>query len=221
MWSHKVENKGDKLKKMRKKSFIKALVRESRFEIIVFGVLLYLIITGLLGCRLFSGKSGGRAFVIGNLVGIIVLLCLALVLLIAWLVFLLISAAVGKIGAVKRYTKLPLSADEIRECINNNTFKDSEEYFKYICDQMRYKAGTGRFTYWSSLKLSNKDLYECCNAAEEVFGKPVMIGCSLYQYLMDYDLAFPVSTTLGNDRISAYTLSEGCTSICKGICSQL
>lgn len=100
---------------MRKKSFIKVLVRESRFEIIVFGVLLYLIITGLLGCRLFSGKSDGRAFVIGNLVGIIVLLCLALVLLIAWLVFLLISAAVGKIGAVKRHTNLPLSADESKE----------------------------------------------------------------------------------------------------------
>lgn len=221
MWSHKVENKGDKLKKMRKKSFIKVLVRESRFEIIVFGILLYLIITGLLGCRLFSGKSGGRAFVIGNLVGIIVLSCMALVLLIAWLVFLLISAAVGKIGAVKRYTNLPLSADELRECMNNNTFKDSEEYFKYICDQMRYKAGTGRFTCWSSLKLSKKDLYELCNAAQEVFGKPVMIGCSLCQYLMDYDLAFPVSTTLENDRISAYILSEGCTSICKGICSQL
>ena len=183
----------------RYKTFAKAMVQHSPIGVFMCCIVLYIIIASTIGIKLSLGHSVTRSALLGILGGII--------LLFLYLVVFCIRFVIEKLLAIKRYTCLPLSADEVVEYINNNVFEDSEGYFRYICEQMRYCSGIWKYQDWFSLKLSRDDLFKLCMASEEVFGKPIMLDNALYWYLKKYGTVFPISIVVDRYRFVDDTIA--------------
>lgn len=191
----------------RYKTFARAIVQHSPIGVFMCCIALYIIIASTIGIKLSLGHSVTRSAIIGILGGVILLSLIIIAFLFLYLVVLCIRFVIEKLLAIKRYTCLPLSADEVVEYINNNVFEDSEGYFRYICEQMRYCSGIWKYQDWFSLKLSIDDLYKLCMASEEVFGKPIMLDNALYWYLKKYGTVFPISIVVDSYRFVDDTIA--------------
>lgn len=191
----------------RYKTFAKAMVQHSPIGVFMCCIVLYIIIASTIGIKLSLGHSVTRSALLGILGGIILLCLIIIAFLLLCLVVLCIRFEIEKLLAIKRYTYLPLSADEVIEYINNNVFEDSEGYFRYICEQMRLCFGIGKYKDWFSLKLSRDDLFKLCRASEEVFGKPIMLDNALYWYLNEYGTVFPISIVVDGYRFVDDTIA--------------
>lgn len=191
----------------RYKTFAKAMVQHSPIGVFMCCIVLYIIIASTIGIKLSLGHSVARSAIIGILGGVILLCLIIIAFLLLYLVVLCIRFVIEKLLAIKRYTYLPLSADEVIEYINNNVFEDSEGYFRYICEQMRYCSGIWKYQDWFSLKLSRDDLFKLCMASEEVFGKPIMLDNALYWYLKKYGTVFPISIVVDRCRFVDDTIA--------------
>lgn len=191
----------------RYKTFARAIVQHSPIGVFMCCIALYIIIASTIGIKLSLGHSVTRSAIIGILGGVILLGLIIIAFLFLYLVVLCIRFVIEKLLAIKRYTCLPLSADEVVEYINNNVFEDSEGYFRYICEQMRYCSGIWKYQDWFSLKLSIDDLYKLCMASEEVFGKPIMLDNALYWYLKKYGTVFPISIVVDSYRFVDDTIA--------------
>lgn len=174
----------------KKKSFLEEFLKEYVLHLIVAFGFLYLTVAGIIG-NLVSKKDNivDRIFD-GMVTGILAALGIFIVLWIITLIYCNIKTNINKINAIKRYTYLPLTADELRLKINKeNTFKNPADYIKYICEQMRYYSASSE--EYKSLKLTMDDLLKLCKTYEEVYGDLIVFKHEDYKYFNRFNEAFP------------------------------
>ena len=92
---------------------------------------------------------------------------LIFVLLIAFaivsIIVIAIVTGITHITAVKRYTYLPLTVDEVKESINAGLFEDTpESYIDYFTKQMKYLGGSVIFSI-DDMKIITKTVKEIWN----------------------------------------------------------
>ncbi len=177
----------------KKKSFSKELIKQFSVGLTALAIILYFATMGTIGYFVINYEDTGNRIFAGFLYGILLITVAFFFYLIVMLIADNIVLVVNKIKAVKRYTYLPLTVEEIRQGIKNALFLTEESYIRYICEQLRYhglKYMLNLFGY-KSIKLTNEDLILLCKSVEEIYGSPVVFTYEkFYEYLKKYNAAF-------------------------------
>lgn len=152
----------------KKKSFLEEFLKEYILHLIVAFGFLYLTVAGIIGNLVSKEDNIIDRIFDGMVTGIFAALDIFMVLWIITLVYCNIKTNINKINAIKRYTYLPLTADELRLKINKeDVFKNPADYIKYICEQMRYYSASSE--EYKSLKLTMDDLLKLCKTCGVIF----------------------------------------------------
>ena len=164
-----------KLKK--KKSFWKEFFNECTGVILVGAIMIYIALSAIIGNLILPYKeinpyiedvsSKFSIFLIKTIIGAIWLFGIIFVLLIAFaiigIIVIAIVTGITHITAVKRYTYLPLTADEVREAINEGLIEDTpESYTDYLTKQMKYFDGSVIFSV-DDMKMITKTVKRIWN----------------------------------------------------------
>lgn len=174
----------------KKKSFFKEFLKEYILHLIAALILLYFTVAGIIGDFLSKKDNAVDRIFDGVMIGFFVAFGIGIVLWIIILVYCNIKTNINKINAIKRYTYLPLTADELRLKIDKeDVFKDPADYIKYICEQMRYYSEST--SEYKSLKLTMADLLTLCRTYEEVYGDLIVFKNEDYKYFNRFNKAFP------------------------------
>ena len=174
----------------KKKSFLEEFLKEYVLHLIVAFGFLYLTVAGIIGNLVSKEDNIIDRIFDGMVTGIFAALDIFMVLWIITLVYCNIKTNINKINAIKRYTYLPLTADELRLKINKeDVFKNPADYIKYICEQMRYYSASSE--EYKSLKLTMDDLLKLCKTYEEVYGDLIVFKHEDYKYFNRFNEAFP------------------------------
>lgn len=174
----------------KKKSFWGEFLKEYILSLIAAFGFLYLVTAGVIGSLVSKKDNIVDRIFDGMVTGILAALGIFIVLWIITLIYCNIKTNINKINAIKRYTYLPLTADELRLKINKeNIFKNPADYIKYICEQMRYYSALSE--EYKSLKLTMDDLLKLCKTYEEVYGDLIVFKHEDYKYFNRFNEAFP------------------------------
>lgn len=174
----------------KKKSFLWEFLKEYILHLIAALILLYFTVAGIIGNFVSKKDNAVDRIFDGMVTGILAALGIFIVLWIITLIYCNIKTNINKINAIKRYTYLPLTADELRLKINKeNIFKNPADYIKYICEQMRYYSASSE--EYKSLKLTMDDLLKLCKTYEEVYGDLIVFKHEDYKYFNRFNEAFP------------------------------
>lgn len=166
----------------KKKSFWKVFLDECAGVILVGAIMIYIALSMIVGNLILPYINNGKEinpyiedvsskftiFLIETVIGAIWLFGVIFMLLIAFAIISLIVIAIvtgiTHIIAVKRYTYLPLTVDEVREAINAGLFKDSpESYIDYLTKQMQY--------YGDSITFSVDDMKNITKTVKEIWNE--------------------------------------------------
>ena len=164
------------MKFKKKKSFWKEFFNECEGVIVVGAIMIYIALSAITGLILpyINGKeinpyiedvsSKFSIFLIKTAIGGMYLFGIIFVLLIAFaiigIIVIAIVTGITHITAVKRYTYLPLTADEVKESINAGLFEDTpESYIDYFTKQMKYLGGSVIFSI-DDMKIITKTVKE-------------------------------------------------------------
>lgn len=165
------------MKFKKKKSFWKEFFNECTGVILVGAIMIYIALSAIIGNLILPYKeinpyiedvsSKFLIFLIKTIIGAIWLFGIIFVLLIAFaiigIIVIAIVTGITHITAVKRYTYLPLTADEVREAINAGLFKDTpESYIDYLTKQMKYFDGSVIFSV-DDMKMITKTVKRIWN----------------------------------------------------------
>lgn len=153
------------MKFKKKKSFWKEFFNECTGVILVGAIMIYITLSAIIGNLILPYINNGKEinpyiedvsskfsiFLIKTIIGAIWLFGIIFVLLIAFaiigMIVIAIVTGITHITAVKRYTYLPLTTNEVREAINAGLFKDTpESYIDYLTKQMKYFDGSVIFS---------------------------------------------------------------------------
>lgn len=145
------------MKFKKKKSFWKEFFNECEGVIVAGAIMIYIALSVIVGNLILPCINNGKEinpyiegvsskfviFLIKTTIGAIWLFGVIFILLIAFtiigIIVIAIVTGITHIIAVKRYTYLPLTVDEVREAINAGLFKDTpESYTDYLTKQMQY-----------------------------------------------------------------------------------
>lgn len=174
----------------KKKSFLGEFLKEYVLYLIVAFGFLYLTVAGIIGNLVSKEDNIIDRIFDGMVTGILAALGIFIVLWIITLIYCNIKTNINKINAIKRYTYLPLTADELRLKINKESiFKNPADYIKYICEQMRYYSESTN--EYKSLKLTMADLLTLCRTYEEVYEDLIVFKNEDYKYFNRFNKAFP------------------------------
>lgn len=174
----------------KKKSFLGEFLKEYVLHLIVAFGFLYLTVAGIIGNLVSKEDNIIDRIFDGMVTGILAALGIFIVLWIITLIYCNIKTNINKINAIKRYTYLPLTADELRLKINKESiFKNPADYIKYICEQMRYYSESTN--EYKSLKLTMADLLTLCRTYEEVYEDLIVFKNEDYKYFNRFNTAFP------------------------------
>lgn len=166
------------MKFKKKKSFWKEFFNECIGVILVGAIIIYIALSAIIGNLILPYINNGKEinpyiedvsskftiFLIKTIIGAIYLFGAIFMLLIAFAIISIIVIAIvtgiTHITAVKRYTYLPLTVDEVREAINAGLFKDTpESYTDYLTKQMKYFDGSITFSV-DDMKIITKTIKE-------------------------------------------------------------
>lgn len=169
------------MKFKKKKSFWKEFFNECTGVILVGAIMIYIALSAIIGNLILPYINNGKEinpyiedvsskfsiFLIKTIIGAIWLFGIIFVLLIAFaiigIIVIAIVTGITHITAVKRYTYLPLTADEVREAINAGLFKDTpESYIDYLTKQMKYFDGSVIFSV-DDMKMITKTVKRIWN----------------------------------------------------------
>ena len=146
-------------------------------------------------------------FLIETVIGAIWLFGVIFMLLIAFaiigVIVIAIVTGITHIIAVKRYTYLPLTVDEVKEAINAGLFKDTpESYIDYLTKQMKY--------FDSSITFSVNDMKMIIKTVKEIWDKPFKLNKDylIRNKIESYDY-FPFR--FRDDRDDLFQLKKGKT----------
>lgn len=196
------------MKFKKKKSFWKEFFNECAGVILAGAIMIYIALSAIMGNLILSYINNGKEinpyiedvsgkftiFLIKTTIGGMYLFGIIFALLIAFaiigIIVIAIVTGITHITAVKRYTYLPLTADELRLKINKESiFKNPADYIKYICEQMRYYSESTN--EYKSLKLTMADLLTLCRTYEEVYEDLIVFKYEDYKYFNRFNKAFP------------------------------
>lgn len=175
------------MKFKKKKSFWKVFLDECAGVILVGAIMIYIALSAIIGNLILPYINNGKEinpyiedvsskltiFLIETVIGAIWLFGVIFMLLIAFAIISLIVIAIvtgiTHIIAVKRYTYLPLTVDEVKEAINAGLFKDTpESYIDYLTKQMKY--------FDSSITFSVNDMKMIIKTVKEIWDKPFKLN---------------------------------------------
>ena len=162
----------------KKKSFWKVFFNECEGVIVVGAIMIYIALSMIVGNLILPYINNGKlinpyvedisnkftSFVIRTFISCIWLFGVIFILLIAFaiigIIVIAIVTGITHITAVKRYTYLPLTTNEVREAINAGLFKDApESYTDYFTKQMKYLGGSVIFSV-DDMKMITKTVKE-------------------------------------------------------------
>lgn len=169
------------MKFKKKKSFWKEFFNECTGVILVGAIMIYIALSAIIGNLILPYINNGKEinpyiedvsskfsiFLIKTIIGAIWLFGIIFVLLIAFaiigIIVIAIVTGIIHITAVKRYTYLPLTADEVREAINEGLIEDTpESYTDYLTKQMKYFDGSVIFSV-DDMKMITKTVKRIWN----------------------------------------------------------
>lgn len=205
----------------KKKSFWKVFFNECEGVIVVGAIMIYIALSAIIGNLILPYINNGKLinpyvedisnkftlFVIRTFISCICLFGVIFMLLIAFaiigVIVIAIITGITHITAVKRYTYLPLTADEVREAINAGLFKDTpESYIDYLTKQMKYFDG--------SITFSINDMKMIIKTVKEIWDKPFKLNKDylIRNEIESYDY-FPFR--FRDDRDDLFQLKKGKT----------
>lgn len=174
----------------KKKSFFGEFLKEYILSLIAAFGFLYCTVAGIIGNFVSKKYNAVDRIFDGVMIGFLVAFGIFIVLWIITLIYCNIKTNINKINAIKRYTYLPLTADELRLKIDKgDIFKNPADYIKYICEQMRYYSESTN--EYKSLKLTMADLLTLCRTYEEVYKDLIVFKNEDYKYFNRFNKAFP------------------------------
>lgn len=209
------------MKFKKKKSFWKEFFNECIGVILAGAIIIYIALSAIIGNLILPYINNGKEinpyiedvsskftiFLIKTIIGAIYLFGAIFMLLIAFAIISIIVIAIvtgiTHITAVKRYTYLPLTADEVREAINAGLFKDTpESYIDYLTKQMKYFDG--------SITFSINDMKMIIKTVKEIWDKPFKLNKDylIRNEIESYDY-FPFR--FRDDRDDLFQLKKGKT----------
>lgn len=169
------------MKFKKKKSFWKEFFNECTGVILVGAIMIYIALSAIIGNLILPYINNGKEinpyiedvsskfsiFLIKTIIGAIWLFGIIFVLLIAFaiigIIVIAIVTGITHITAVKRYTYLPLTANEVREAINEGLIEDTpESYTDYLTKQMKYFDGSVIFSV-DDMKMITKTVKRIWN----------------------------------------------------------
>lgn len=169
------------MKFKKKKSFWKEFFNECTGVILVGAIMIYIALSAIIGNLILPYINNGKEinpyiedvsskfsiFLIKTIIGAIWLFGIIFVQLIAFaiigIIVIAIVTGITHITAVKRYTYLPLTADEVREAINEGLIEDTpESYTDYLTKQMKYFDGSVIFSV-DDMKMITKTVKRIWN----------------------------------------------------------
>lgn len=169
------------MKFKKKKSFWKEFFNECAGVILAGAIMIYIALSAIMGNLILSYINNGKEinpyiedvsgkftiFLIKTTIGGMYLFGIIFALLIAFaiigIIVIAIVTGITHITAVKRYTYLPLTADEVKESINAGLFEDTpESYIDYFTKQMKYLGGSVIFSI-DDMKIITKTVKEIWN----------------------------------------------------------
>lgn len=209
------------MKFKKKKSFWKVFLDECTGAIVVGAIMIYIALSIIVGNLILPYINNGEEinpyiedvsskftiFLIKTAIGGMYLFGVIFMLLIAFaiigVIVIAIVTGITHIIAVKRYTYLPLTADEVREAINAGLFKDTpESYIDYLTKQMKYFDG--------SITFSINDMKMIIKTVKEIWDKPFKLNKDylIRNEIESYDY-FPFR--FRDDRDDLFQLKKGKT----------
>lgn len=175
------------MKFKKKKSFWKEFFNECIGVTLTGAIMIYIALSMIVGNLILPCINNGKEinpyiedvsnkitiFVIKTLIGGMYLFGIIFMLLIAFafigIIVIEIVTGVTHITAVKRYTYLPLTTDEVREAINEGLIKDTpESYIDYLTKQMKYFDGC--------IIFSIDDMKMITKTVKEIWDKPFKLN---------------------------------------------
>lgn len=205
----------------KKKSFWKVFLDECAGVILVGAIMIYIALSAIIGNLILPYINNGKEinpyiedvsskftiFLIETVIGAIWLFGVIFMLLIAFaiigVIVIAIVTGITHIIAVKRYTYLPLTVDEVKEAINAGLFKDTpESYIDYLTKQMKY--------FDSSITFSVNDMKMIIKTVKEIWDKPFKLNKDylIRNKIESYDY-FPFR--FRDDRDDLFQLKKGKT----------
>lgn len=205
----------------KKKSFWKVFLDECAGVILAGTIMIYIALSAIIGNLILPYINNEKEinpyiegvsskfviFLIKTTIGAICLFGVIFMLLIAFaiigVIVIAIITGITHITAVKRYTYLPLTADEVREAINAGLFKDTpESYIDYLTKQMKYFDG--------SITFSINDMKMIIKTVKEIWDKPFKLNKDylIRNEIESYDY-FPFR--FRDDRDDLFQLKKGKT----------
>lgn len=209
------------MKFKKKKSFWKVFLDECAGVILVGAIMIYIALSAIIGNLILPYINNGKEinpyiedvsskftiFLIETVIGAIWLFGVIFMLLIAFaiigVIVIAIVTGITHIIAVKRYTYLPLTVDEVKEAINAGLFKDTpESYIDYLTKQMKY--------FDSSITFSVNDMKMIIKTVKEIWDKPFKLNKDylIRNKIESYDY-FPFR--FRDDRDDLFQLKKGKT----------
>ena len=166
------------MKFKKKKSFWKEFFCECTGVIVTGAIMIYIALSVIVGNLILPYISNGEEinpyiedvsskitiFVIKTLIGGMWLFGVIFILLIVFafigLIVIAVVTGITHISAVKRYTYLPLTTDEVREAINEGLIENTpESYIDYLTKQVKYFDGCVAFSI-NDMKMITKTVKE-------------------------------------------------------------
>ena len=205
----------------KKKSFWKVFLDECAGVILAGAIMIYIALSAIIGNLILPYINNGKLinpyvedisnkftlFVIRTFISCICLFGVIFMLLIAFaiigVIVIAIVTGITHIIAVKRYTYLPLTVDEVKEAINAGLFKDTpESYIDYLTKQMKY--------FDSSITFSVNDMKMIIKTVKEIWDKPFKLNKDylIRNKIESYDY-FPFR--FRDDRDDLFQLKKGKT----------
>lgn len=204
----------------KKKSFWKVFLDECAGVILAGTIMIYIALSAIIGNLILPYINGKEInsyiegvsskfviFLIKTTIGAIWLFGIIFILLVAFaiigIIVIAIVTGITHITAVKRYTYLPLTTNEVREAINAGLFKDApESYIDYLTKQMQY--------YGDSITFSVDDMKMIIKTVKEIWDKPFKLNKDylIRNKIESYDY-FPFR--FRDDRDDLFQLKKGKT----------
>lgn len=209
------------MKFKKKKSFWKVFLDECAGVILAGTIMIYIALSAIIGNLILPYINNGKEinpyiedvsskftiFLIKTTIGAIWLFGIIFILLVAFaiigIIVIAIVTGITHITAVKRYTYLPLTTNEVREAINAGLFKDApESYIDYLTKQMKY--------FDSSITFSVNDMKMIIKTVKEIWDKPFKLNKDylIRNKIESYDY-FPFR--FRDDRDDLFQLKKGKT----------
>lgn len=183
----------------KKKSFWKVFLDECAGVILAGAIMIYIALSAIIGNLILPYINNGEEinpyiedvsskftiFLIDTAIGAIWLFGVIFILLIAFaIISIIVIAIVTGIThtlAVRRYTYLPLTTDEVKEAINAELFKNTpESYVDYLTKQVGYFDGSIAFSK-DDMKMIIKTVKEIWNESFKL-NKDFLIRSGIKNY---------------------------------------